>query len=124
MEITNLPIWATVIIAVLTTIGGSFGTWLFSIYKQTKESKLANKSEDNKNDVEQAKTALEIYKSIVETLQKDRERMIIELKELGDKHNKCEGRAAVLEAKVQILESELAQLKIDFQEYKNSKEIH
>ncbi len=78
----NLPIWATVLIALLTTVGGGFGVWLINLYKAKKELKTAEEDANQNRKIALAEAeenlkkagtvqAVLFYQDIIQKLKED-----------------------------------------------------
>jgi hypothetical protein len=100
----NLPLWVTVVIAIGTLIGGSFGKTILEGVFSKKQSDRADEELKHKFGIETNLQALKIYQDLVLEFKSDLAKVTENMEALQKEHLQCQKDNASLLAKVEIQE--------------------
>lgn len=108
---TNIPVWAAILIAILSVIGGGFGTWITNYIKTRRELNSADKELQAKLDREKKESDYKIekekesqtvvfLKDIINSLKEDLEKL---QQEREKEHREyISNREELIKAKMQL----------------------
>ncbi len=120
---SGLPVWAVVVIALLSALGTALGGWVLSFYKQIKQDKRDDAEAKNKQRLAENEEGLAIYREIVTTLQKERQNLMEHITSMEKDHLECVSNHSKLTIRVEFLEKEITELKAEIEEYKRKGKI-
>lgn len=120
----DLPTWVTVIIALVTALGGAgIGAWLLNVYnarnkakleaaKQEGDHTLADKKQSTELRLAENEQAFKIYKELLDRLRDDVSKMTQDMNKLEQEHLHCREENATVKTELRLQSKEIEHLKI------------
>lgn len=106
----NLPLWVTILISLMSAVGGGFGVWLLNIFKQRKELKVQEQDAESKRKIAENEQAVTFYRDIIASLKEDILKITKHQEILEEEHIRCREAAIKMNMEMDLLRKEVERL--------------
>ncbi len=108
----NMPVWVTVVVGLLTALGGGLGVWILNLYNSRNKHLLDEDKQDRDIRMNENEQAFKIYRELVDTLKKDVSKLSVDLATLERERLSCREENAQLKAELRAQGKEIEYLKL------------